>query len=70
MKLEIEPDGRITLSSCNYIESLLGIETLAGILGKLGVYCCNYIESLLGIETGLPEDPTGLEIVATILNPY
>ena len=36
---------------CNYIESLLGIETGKKYWIHKGSRCCNYIESLLGIET-------------------
>ena len=50
-----KPESRF---GCNYIESLLGIETQA----TRGYFfltskCCNYIESLLGIETPL-QNPT------------
>ena len=58
--------------SCNYIESLLGIETSADTPWEFAeILGCNYIESLLGIET-FP----ALQLeqhrsrVATILNPY
>ena len=37
--------------SCNYIESLLGIETAVGSFEAVKLPSCNYIESLLGIET-------------------
>ena len=36
---------------CNYIESLLGIETIFSLRNLDLVFSCNYIESLLGIET-------------------
>ena len=38
--------------SCNYIESLLGIETKVGNF-VIAFPSCNYIESLLGIETAI-----------------
>ena len=57
---------------CNYIESLLGIETMLQTDGsKWQSMGCNYIESLLGIETIAAMSPAHPRIlVATILNPY
>ena len=43
--------------SCNYIESLLGIETGAHFKPHGWEVCCNYIESLLGIETSRVRSP-------------
>jgi|GEM_PF-2322351 len=40
--------------NCNYLKSLLGIETDDKVSGVLGVTDCNYLKSLLGIETFLP----------------
>ena len=58
--------------SCNYIESLLGIETLIlPISSGKETNRCNYIESLLGIETPGVMNLKGKQCrVATILNPY
>ena len=60
---------------CNYIESLLGIETAWPYKQYWGnCPSCNYIESLLGIETLFSIDQKleaiAQTIVATILNPY
>ena len=57
--------------SCNYIESLLGIETNSHRTTGTTANSCNYIESLLGIETEKPYTQYQKWInVATILNPY
>ena len=57
--------------SCNYIESLLGIETIDESSGDFPTASCNYIESLLGIETSLRAIKFSRFFgVATILNPY
>ena len=48
----VEFQNGIFMLCCNYIESLLGIETSPGGEKRSPVtFCCNYIESLLGIET-------------------
>ena len=70
------------MSSCNYIESLLGIETSSGPDGLEKSGGCNYIESLLGIETlrtpvvflrflgcNYIESLLGIETVAPFRNP-
>ncbi len=44
--------GLSGVTCCNYIESLLGIETVAWTRTSPEIAeSCNYIESLLGIET-------------------
>ena len=56
---------------CNYIESLLGIETRNHCTSRAQSKSCNYIESLLGIETLCQASQQKLRAkVATILNPY
>ena len=42
---------KVVLVCCNYIESLLGIETFRFTSSVTPLSGCNYIESLLGIET-------------------
>ena len=50
MRLQI--NDKFKPKSCNYIESLLGIETFLSGIGAIALKgSCNYIESLLGIET-------------------
>ncbi len=56
--------------SCNYIESLSGIETSTLLSRRRGAICCNYIESLSGIETRIRSMVQPAREVATILNPY
>ena len=58
-------------TSCNFSQSLLGIETAnPSLANDTTSLSCNFSQSLLGIETHLEFQPNFFQFVATFPNPY